>query len=47
MIDEYCPECGHADYDRLELDDGSAVVHCESCDYTEQVRPPDPDKVNV
>jgi len=46
-INEYCPECGRADYDRYELDDGSAVVQCEQCGFTDQVRPPNPDEVNV
>lgn len=46
-IDEYCPECGHSDYDRHELDDGSAIVSCESCGHADQVRPPNPNRVNV
>ena len=35
-MDEYCPDCGHGDYDRYEDEDGR-YVECGSCGFTERL----------
>jgi Zn ribbon nucleic-acid-binding protein len=36
-IDEYCPECGHSDYDRHDTESGRRVVKCKKCGFREVV----------